>query len=239
VRRFKGNELVLWGGIAAVVVVAGVLLWTTGALRFSNPRAALTTSSASLTALATATPSPTATATQAPSLPPGTETPAAATPAVSLTGAPEVTAAPGNQVYLLTPLPDAVGWVRQDDTTPNHFGDYNIYAGMYDGQRYLGAVQFSLADIPPGAPITYADLSLAGLTADWLGSGGTWQVAILKPWLDQNWPKRTYAELAGPDVVPRARGQGLEADDLGLGRSNVLVFGAEARKELSGRTVRM
>ena len=102
----------------------------------------------------------------------------------------------GGQVYVLTPAPGAAGWAAEGDLKANHLGDYNIYAGVYEGQAHVGALQFDLAEVPPGAPIAYADLTLVGLSAEWLGSDGSWSADLLQPWLDENWQNRTYSDLA-------------------------------------------
>ncbi|RIK42780.1 MAG: hypothetical protein DCC57_18170 [Chloroflexi bacterium] len=112
--------------------------------------------------LATATPEPpTSTPTPIPTvaLPTPTSTP------IPLQ-LPDVPPPPGGQVLLLTPVAAGmVGWSQSDDVRPNYFGDFNIYAGFYDGQVRVGAFQFDLSAVAPGTPILHADLTLMGLSA--------------------------------------------------------------------------
>jgi WD40-like Beta Propeller Repeat len=140
-------------------------------------------------------------------------------------------------VVSLTPAAAAVGWARADDTAANHFGDYNVYAGVYGGQAILGAIQFDLSAIPPGAPIAYADLTLVGLSGSWLGAEGGWTVQLLKVWLDPDWPQRTYANLALSDAVAVNLEPSLVVGDLAEGQINRFVLSDEALQALESRTL--
>jgi hypothetical protein len=233
-RRTGTTNLVLWGAIGLVAALAGVLLWTSGALQVSNPRRVVAaTASASPTASPTATATPDAlelTATAAAAL-------AGPVPAATLS-LPEITAPAGGQVYLVTPVPNAAGWVREGDESPNHLGDHNIYAGVFGGQRHLGAIQFDLSGVPPGVPIAYADLTLVGLASDWLNAEGAWRVQLLQSWLDDGWSQRTFSDLALPAAVAAELEPTLTVGDLAAGQANRLVFGPEALRTLELRTLR-
>jgi hypothetical protein len=236
-RRAGTSNLILWGGIGVVAALAIVLLWTTGAFKFTNPRAVLTGTAEAFK------PSPTATSTATPSSTPATEAAGVASatavpvPTVFLPELPEVTPPPGGQVHSVTPAPDAVGWVREGDETPNHLGDYNIYAGVFDGRRHLGAIQFDFSPvISPGVSIAYADLTMVGLSEKWLGDEGTWTVQLLEPWMDDDWPQRTFADLAPDQTAAAGLEPALTAGDLGAGRANVFVLGSEALQALEART---
>ncbi len=165
----------IWLAIAVIIVGIGSLLLFglqpshSSAGRASNLQGtpvALAAVGSQLGVVATPTVLPTKLA-EAPVTPTRTPLPPLALPAVP-------TPADG-QVYLLTPISaDGVGWAQAEDEKPNHFGDYNIYAGVFDGKQHIGAVQFDLSTIPPGSPVLYADLTLTGLSAEWLGGDGVW-----------------------------------------------------------------
>ncbi|MEZ4866302.1 MAG: hypothetical protein R3C14_33605 [Caldilineaceae bacterium] len=136
---------------------------------------------------------------------------------------PNVPVPEGGQVYLLTPnRAEAVGWAKAGDEAPNHFGDYNIYAGVYEGRQHIGAIQFDLSSIPPGSPILYADLTLTGLANDWLGLEGEWQAQLLQSWMDQDWNTRNFHWLARVDSGALLLEPTLPATELQIGRQNTL-----------------
>lgn len=149
---------------------------------------------------------------------------------------PEAPAPEGGEVYLLQPTSaEAVGWVQEQDETTNHFGDYNIYAGVFEGRQRIGAIQFDLSTIPPGAPIVYADLTLTGLSDEWLGAEGAWQAELLAPWIDQEWNQRNFHWLARPDSgIAPLTGQASQAD-VGVGEFNTFFFSPEALNQLAAR----
>lgn len=166
----------------------------------------------------TATPLPTATATATP-------TPTAI---VLRRAAPEVPVPANGQRYELTPVSgNAVGWVRTNDDVTNHFGDYNIYAGSFEGNVYIGAMQFDLSIIPPGSPIIYADLTLTGLADEWLRQEGTWTVQILEPWMDERWGANDFQWLARPDSGSRFLTIADTVGNLGIGKLNTFFFTPE------------
>ncbi|HXF60069.1 MAG TPA: hypothetical protein VNK95_00550 [Caldilineaceae bacterium] len=149
---------------------------------------------------------------------------------------PEVPPPPGGQVILLTPVaPGAVGWARSADEQPNHFGDYNIYAGVYEGQVHVGAFQFDLSSLAPGTPILHADLTLVGLSDEFLGAAGTWTVQLLEPWLDQEWPQRDFHWLSRPDSAAATLVFPVGVGELGRLRQNTFFFPPEALPLLEAR----
>lgn len=222
IKNTPADELIIFGSI---VVTTVLLLW----FLFRNP-APVPVERTEVPSVRLLVKSPTP-ATVATSLPEET-LPSSPAP-LQL---PEVTPPPGGQVYVVTPAADAVGWVRQGDETPNHFGDYNIYAGAFDGQVYIGAIQFDLSEVPPGAPIVYADLTLVGLSDQWLGDGGAWTVQLLESWMDDDWAQKTFTSLGWVDGAAVEFVPTLTASDLGAGHANTFVLEPEALKALEGRT---
>ena len=234
-RKTENSSLLLWGGIGLVTILAIVLLWATGTFQFSNPRQVLAS---------TRLPSPTESPAPVPLWPTVSGTAAhSATPTpppprtLDLPQLPQVTPPPGGQTYTIVPTAAAVGWMRDGDHKPNHLGDYNIYAGVYDGQAHLGALQFDLSPIPPGSPIVHADLTLVGLAEEWLGDQAAWAVQLLEPWLDGDWPRRTYADLAMPGGAVAQLQPALTTADLAAGRANIFAFGPQALEALALRTL--
>lgn len=138
-------------------------------------------------ALAVATPAPTPTA----SVSVGALTPAAlpgqrfATP----------TAEPGGQVFLLGPSTGNAGWWKEQDQQRNHLGDSYLYAGAYQDETFIAAVQFNIAKIPRGAAIQQVRLRLTGIRQDQL------QAAAKGVWLVQLVPESSLAKLNTADFL--------------------------------------
>jgi hypothetical protein len=232
-RRIRTTSLV-WGGIA-IIAIAAILLWATGNLSNPDPRPVLT-GIARTPSPGPPLPSPSSTATSVPPGQAGAEATAPPpTPMLILADLPGLTPPPDGQVYNLIPAKDAVGWVSEGDERPNHFGDYNIYSGIFDGQRHLGAIQFDLSPIPPGAPVEYADLTLVGLSSKWLGSEGLWAVQFLESWLDEKWSERSFADLVLAEGISTELEPALTVGDLDAGRANVFVLGPQALQALEER----
>jgi hypothetical protein len=131
--------------------------------------------------------------------------------------------------------PEQVGWVRANDDKANHFGDYNIYAGVFDGQPHVGALQFDLSSIAPGTPLLYADLTLTGLDNQWLAADGAWQVEILADWLDRDWVKRNYHWLSRPDSAAVALENRVTSNEVAVGASNTFFIDAAGLSQLETR----
>jgi len=139
------------------------------------------------------TPSVTATSTNPP-VPTSTPTPTA-TPLPTDTPTPTATPVAGGVTIELTPAADAVGWVMSSEPDRNHFGDDDIYSGIHGGRIYIGAIQFDLSQIPAEAEVQWARLRLTGQTRDYMGSGGSWSVWLLRPDIDENWPDHGYTAI--------------------------------------------
>jgi hypothetical protein len=226
-------------GIGLIVLLLAVG-WATGQLSAPSPQPVLTGIAGSPSpGLFVYTPSPTPTPTRP--VPSGGDADETATPVPAgetnplPVDLPPITPPPGGQVYIVTPVAEAVGWAREGDETPNHLGDYNVYAGVFDGQRHVGMIQFDLVEIPPGAPVVYADLTLVGLSQQWLGDAGTWTVQLLSWWMDENWSTKSFGDVARGDGVAMALAPVLTAGELGVGQANVFRLGPEARQALAAR----
>jgi hypothetical protein len=214
-------------GLGAVGLFAA-LFWTTGGFQASTPRGLLTDVARTPSATPTATPTrPTEAALVQP-----TQSKSTPVPAIRFPALPELTPPAEGAVHTIACAADAAGWVRQGDEVPNHLGDYNVYAGVFDGQAHIGLIQFDLSEVPPGAAVLYADLALVGLSDEWLGEGGAWQVEMLEPWLSASWGQLSYAELSGSQGAAIEVGDELSTDELAVGEANLLVFGGEARAQL-------
>ena len=143
------------------------------------------------------TPSPLPSATPTPTnspLPTFTPSPTA-TPHATWTATPSPTPVAGGVTVDLTPVANAVGWVMSSEPDTNHFGDDDIYSGIHGGRVYLGGIQFDLSQIPQNAKVEWARLRLTGQTRDYMGSGGSWSVWLLRPEIDESWPNLGYTAI--------------------------------------------
>jgi len=214
------SNLVTW--LAILVVGLGIVAIVAMTLQSSPEPVALPTKAPATDTPSTPSPTPTETPLPAIALPSPTYTP------IPLE-LPPVATPEGGRAYLLTPASSgAVGWARSGDDRLNHFGDFNIYAGIYDGQVHIGAFQFDLSEIPPGTPILYADLTLMGLSDEFLASQGTWSVQMLEPWLNSNWARNDYHWLARQDSAALSLVGDMPASELKAKKSNTFVHSLEA-----------
>ena len=207
-------QLVAW-------IVIGALILAVGYSYYSTRRALVGSAPPAAPILATATP------TLSPTWPPA-ETPTslpepvlviASTPRPVTPGTP---LPPGRLQAVLYPAGNAVGWVSSGDLL-NHFGDRNLHVGVFESRVYYGAMQFDLSSIPYGSTIEKATLELAGLSAEHLGSGGTWTLGLLSAEADENWVAATY------DQIHRARVLDTIPPELGIQylavrQTNVFTF---------------
>jgi hypothetical protein len=129
-----------------------------------------------------------------------------------------------------------VGWVREADDVANHFGDYNIFAGVFNNQQHIGAVQFNLSDIPVGSPILYADLTLTGLVDNYLGADGNWSVQMLYDWMDIEWAMRDFYALARADNGVIVLNSPITGTELETAKANTFSIPPEGLGLLEART---
>jgi hypothetical protein len=179
---------------AGVILLFGVLfiIYYTGILFGPAPSAPVAEEP-----IATATPSPTAILTPTPAV-------AASSPTLSPTAplpTPTFAAAPGDQMYTLSPNAADIGWVSSGEDRGNHFGDSFLYAGVFRGDVYQAAFQFDLSSLPRGAPIHYAAMQLTGLRDDRLGEDGAWALRLLDVDTDQDWRRHSFQEIFNAGVL--------------------------------------
>lgn len=143
----------------------------------------------------------------------------------SPTATPTATATPAPFIEV-TPEAYSVGWVRGGDNR-NFFGDDDIYSG-WNVVEYIGAMQFNL----PAVEFKGAELEIWVQTLDYATGGGPWEFLVLDHSIDDNWKGVTYTDLSKAKVIAEI-GE-LSFSDLKVGRSNRLVFPAEALDALRG-----
>jgi hypothetical protein len=138
-------------------------------------------------------------------------------------------------LYPTDPL--AVGWAQANDDVVNHFGDYNIFAGTFEGNDHVGALQFDLSSIPPGSPILFADLTLTGLVDEYLGNdeNGLWIAQMLHSWMDDGWTLRNYYWLARDDSASITLELPVASTDLARTKSNTFNIPPEGLAQLEAR----
>jgi hypothetical protein len=135
----------------------------------------------------------------------------------------------------LTPESGAVGWVRQSDSVANHFGDDDVYAGIYAGYIYHGGVQFRLSAIPANAVILNARLDCTGQTREYMqSSGGEWNLRLLDTGLDARWSEVSYDALHNATVVHTIPPT-LQNSELQSGQVNTFTFSSDQLSALQSR----
>lgn len=247
------NNLFSWdsghgfGGLGKPPVLT--INYTAGDDEATPTPSASPTRNPTLTPTRSPTPGPTLTPTPSPTLAPTmTPTPSPTlaptmTPTPTATPTREPTATPDEsdiEVVELTPREDSVGWVASNEPNNNHFGDDDIYAGIYTAGVYLGGIQFDLSPLPANADIVEAELLLTGQTRQYLAGNGTWQVEMLSSTIDPGWPTHGYTDMDNASSVGTL--QDLEEGDFSLGahqldvgKVNRLGLTAALRTELSLR----
>jgi thermitase len=173
---------------------------------------------------ATRTPSPTRTSIPASATPTSSRTPPP--PTATRTNTPVATATrPGGPTILVTvtPAENAVGWVMANEPTGNHFGDDDIYTGVFNGWIHHGALQFDLSMIPADAHVVSARVSLTGQTRQYAGSDGTWRLQLLASAADNGWTNDTYAIIHAAQVLSTVPPL-LANTDLDAGKTNTFTF---------------
>ncbi|MCC6457202.1 MAG: PD40 domain-containing protein [Caldilineaceae bacterium] len=169
-------------------------------------------------------------------MPTPTPSPVASMTAIPPLVLPEVPVPENGEVYLLYPAnPASVGWARANDEVANHFGDYNIFAGVFEGEDHVGAMQFDLSQIPPGSPILYADLALTGLVSDYRGTEGVWTLQMLDEWMDLDWTTRDFSWLAREDSGTVVLNDPVASAALDVGKTNIFSIPPEGLGLLEAR----
>lgn len=130
---------------------------------------------------------------------------------------------PGGANFALSPAAWAVGWVASNEERGNHFGDSNIYSGVFDGVIYHGAIQFDLSAVPRGAAIYHGSLELTGLNNGRLGQGGVWELRVVSDTIEYKWPSANYQDIHNGRVV-QSVAPALSSDDLDVRKVNVFNF---------------
>jgi len=217
-------RVLLWTVVGAMLVI-GLIAY--GAFAFNIPLSL----QPALPVGAKPTPAPSTMAPDTP-LPAADAATASPTPAATptLLAFARVAATPaplaGGSNLALSPAAGAAGWVVSSEERGNHFGDSNLYSGVYNGAVYHGALQFDLAAIPRGAPIYTVTLQLAGLSRERLGQGGAWEVRILTDTLDYQWSAVTYQDLHNAPVL-QSLAPALAGTDLDGRKLNRFEFNRE------------
>ena len=159
-------QMVYLGSVALILLIVAIVY---GRTLLFPPSIPATATSITLEASATASPSPT--------LVPAPLSPAAL-PELS-TPTPE----PGGRNLTLVPSAGNVAWWSSGDARRSHAGDSFLYAGYFQGQAFVAALQLDLSRVPRGAPIHAAMLRLTGLRDDRFdpAAGGNWNLSILSP----------------------------------------------------------
>ncbi|MGC8878586.1 MAG: TolB family protein [Anaerolineae bacterium] len=224
--EFSVWRMMIWALVGLVAVFFGLRY---GVAIFTPPRPS------EVTPQTTVGRSPTATLTATPTSPLAAV--ATATPLTFVQPTATPTPPPGGSNFVLSPSADAAGWVVSKEERGNHFGDSNIYSGIYDGAIYHGALQFDLSVIPRGAPILAATLQLTGLSRDRLGDDGAWEVRILTDTVDYEWSSMTYQSLHNA-VVLQSLLPVLGVDDLGVRKINEFIFNGEQLRLLEQRVLK-
>jgi hypothetical protein len=215
------------------LILVGLVVFVGGAIYMGlNPFAPAPAPSplpqVTLPILATPTPLP---------IPSPTPTDTAVPTAVATTPKPTATSRAelptGGIVYALSPDINSVGWVQTGEEG-NHFGESYLYAGIRQGETYLGALQFDLSFIPVGSTIFMAELELAGLVDEGLTEDNVFVLNILTDDIDGEWARHDF-EIIQTATIDEALDPVLEADDLAPGRANKFVWNAAQRSIIEDR----
>jgi len=228
-RRSMEDWLALGGFVFVALAVAyGGLAAPSAADRAAGPVAgALPPTEAALLAALEATPTPTP-----PPPPTPTLRPTRPADAALVATAPPPPAPEGGLVAALAPVERGVGSFGQAARLPS-VGQRELGVGWFGGEPMLGGLLIPLTKLPPGADLASAQLELAGLSVDNLGSDGTWTVEMLAPaaaeaWSDLTFDGLTSAQADGPSWV-------LPAAELATGHVNALPFDDAALQALAAR----
>ncbi len=185
-------------------------------------------------------PTPTLTPT---SMPPKNTTATPKPVAFLSTPTPTATPASGTNILELSPSAAHIGWVASREKQGNHFGDSYLYAGLFEGQIYQGAIQFDLSVVPRGAPIYSAVLNLTGLRDDRLvehidqsNAPGVWALRLLAPEIDPDWRRRNFQEIFNAPAL-QVLNPILSSKDLAAGQLNRFELSPEQIELLENRII--
>jgi hypothetical protein len=162
-----------------------------------------------------------------------------ATPTLTLSPTPVPSPTPtllppeGGIIYALKPNVNRVGWVASDQDG-NHFGESNLYTGVFEGNIYHGAFQFDLSFIAPGSSIHYAAVELTGLDARRLGGDAGWALQILSADVDPGWPLHGFEQIHQA-LVAHTLSPVLYNAELRQGAAYVFILNTEQQAELARR----
>jgi hypothetical protein len=158
-------------------------------------------------------------------------------PTPSLTPTPTV---PPNAVWTeITPQPAKAGYLKQRDGRSENWLGRNdkIVVGVYGAnEEYVGAIQFDLVQLPPGAVIHQAYLNLTGKEQFSTLASQRWQVQLLDPVIDADWVTHTYTQVRGAAVLSTLSPV-IRNVDFQPGKVNRFDFNAEQIAILATRLV--
>ncbi len=166
---------------------------------------------------------------------PPTSTPTPTATPVPPTSTPIPTLGPNRDITVQIPArPSYAGWVVSYEQRGNHLGDDDMYVGVYDGAQYLGALQFDLSALPPGAQVNWATLFLVGRSSRYTSRGGDFTATLLSGSADNLWPGLSYTTLRdAPAELPLT--PILHGEDLQVGPPYFYRFNATALAALGQR----
>lgn len=152
-----------------------------------------------------------------------TGTPTATRAAASPTPPPPTalpTSIPGHVDAVLRPARNRIGWVVSSEPTGNHFDSSFTYTGTWNDRYYHGAMQFDLGELPAGAYIHFARLTLTGQPSDRVNKLGTWSVNLLDTDVDAGFEAHAYPRIHGSAIEAKLLPL-LNAGDIDNGVRNV------------------
>lgn len=239
--RFWSQHHIFWfstGVVAVILLIAGVLNYTN--IQSPPPKTLVAVASSQPEAV------PVVSALKTPTPPDNSDdrvsSSVSGVEALLVTPTPTSTPLPGRKLYLLSPDTGDAGWVASGEERGNHFSDSYLYAGVFEDQIYVSAIQFDLRSIPRGAPIHEASLQLTGLRDDRLSrnqdqSGtGVWTVRLLTSDIDENWRRHNYQAVFSASTL-QSLSPILSDRDLRVGKANIFKFSSDQIRELETRII--